>query len=56
LEHRALSAHLSECDARRVWLQRVWSGANGFWQMLASRVVSTVLALALLLVLVWLLR
>jgi len=56
MEHRALSAHLSECDARRARMQRLWSGAGGFWQMMATRVVSTALAVTSLLVLVLLLR
>jgi hypothetical protein len=56
LEHRALSAHLGECAARRAKLQRLWSGADGFWQMLATHAVSTVLAVATVVGLVWLLR
>jgi hypothetical protein len=47
---------LGECAARRAKLQRLWSGADGFWQMLATHAVSTVLAVATVVGLVWLLR
>lgn len=56
LEHSALSAHLSDCGARRGRLHALQSGAVGLRQVLAARVVTTVLVLALLLGASWLLR
>jgi hypothetical protein len=55
LEHRALSAHLSDCGARRGRLHDLQSGADGLRQILAARVVTTLLALVLLLGATWLL-
>ena len=56
LEHSALSAHLSDCGARRGRLHALQSGAVGLRQLLAARVVTTVLVLAVLLGASWLLR
>jgi hypothetical protein len=55
MEHKALSAHLSACDAQRVIVEAWLSSAGAFWQWLAARVVtlgvlgSGLLALLLLL-------
>jgi hypothetical protein len=55
MEHKALSAHLSVCDAQRAILEAWMSSAGAFWQWLAARVVtlgvvgSGLLALLLLL-------
>jgi len=56
LEHSALSAHLSDCGARRGRLHALQSGAVGLRQLLAARVVTTALVLAVLLGASWLLR
>ncbi len=56
LNHNALSAHLSDCGARRGRLHDLQSGAVGLRQLLAARVVTTVLVLAVLLGASWLLR
>lgn len=56
MEHRALTAHLGECAARRAKLEQVWSSVGGFWQLVATHAVSTVLAVAMMFGLVWLLR
>lgn len=56
LEHSALSAHLSDCGARRSRLHTLQSGAEGLRRVLAARVVTTALVLALLLGASWLLR
>jgi hypothetical protein len=56
LEHNALSAHLSDCGARRSRLHDLQSGADGLRQALAARVVTTALVLTLLLGASWLLR
>lgn len=55
-EHRALSAHLSDCGARRGGLHALQAGADQVRQVLAARVVTTVLVLALLVGVPWLLR
>jgi hypothetical protein len=55
MEHKALSAHRSVCDAQRAILEAWMSSAGAFWQWLAARVVtlgvvgSGLLALLLLL-------
>lgn len=56
LEHNALSAHLSDCSARRGRLRDLWSGADGLRQLLSARVITTALVLSLLLGALWLLR
>ena len=56
LEHSALSAHLSDCGARRGALHSLRSGADGLREVLAARVVTTVLVLTLLLGASWLMR
>lgn len=54
-EHRALSAHLNECGTRRSRLRTLQSGADDLRQVLAARVVTTVLVLTVLLGASWLL-
>lgn len=56
MEHNALSAHLSDCGARRGRLHALQSRAIGLRQLLAARVITTVLVLAVLLGASWLLR
>lgn len=56
LEHSALSAHLSDCGARRGRLYDLQSGAVGLRQLLAARLVTSVLVLAMLFGASWLLR
>ncbi len=56
LEHSALSAHLGDCGACRGRLHTLQAGAVGLRQLLAARVVTTALVLALLLGASWLLH
>lgn len=55
LENSALSAHLSDCGARRGRLRDLRSIAEGLRQLLSARVVTTALVLTLLLGALWLL-
>ena len=56
LKNGALSAHLTDCGARRSHWHDLQSVAAGLRQVVAARVVTSALALVLLLGAVWLLR
>jgi hypothetical protein len=54
-ERSALSEHLNQCGALRGPLQSLWAGADEMQRMLAGRVVTSVLVVAVLVGGSWLL-